>query len=143
MIEKIKYKNKLYALIVRETFRRKKGVNFFTPNNHNLQFGYMKHKKNHFIKPHRHIKRSSKVFYTSEVIHILKGKLRVDFYNEKQKYLFSKIIKANDIIILIKGSHGFKTIEPIEMLEVKQGPFQKNNDKINFKKVEEREIKIK
>ena len=71
-----KYKNKLYALIVRETFRRKKGVNFFTPNNHNLQFGYMKHKKNHFIKPHRHIKRSSKVFYTSEVIHILKGKLR-------------------------------------------------------------------
>ena len=143
MIEKIKYKNKLYALIVRETFRRKKGVNFFTPNNHNLQFGYMKHKKNHFIKPHRHIKRSSKVFYTSEVIHILKGKLRVDFYNEKQKYLFSKIIKANDIITLIQGSHGFKTIEPLEMLEVKQGPFQKNNDKIKFKKVDEREIKIK
>ena len=143
MIEKIKYKNKLYALIVRETFRRKKGVNFFTPNNHNLQFGYMKHKKNHFIKPHHHIKRSSKVFYTSEVIHVLKGKLRVDFYNDKQKYLFSKIIKANDIITLIQGSHGFKTIEPLEMLEVKQGPFQKNNDKIKFKKVDEREIKIK
>ena len=143
MIEQIKYKKKLYALIVRKNFRKKKGISFFTPKNLNLQFGYMKHQKNFFIKPHLHKKRLSKVFYTSEVIHLLKGKLRVDFYSEKKKYLFSKIIKANDIITLIQGSHGFKTIEPVEMLEVKQGPFHANHDKIKFKKIDEKEIKIK
>ena len=57
--------------------------------------------------------------------------------------LFSTIIKANDIITLIQGSHGFKTIEPVEMLEVKQGPFHVNHDKIKFKKIDEKEIKIK
>ena len=142
MLEQIKYKNKIYALIVRKNFRKKKGVSFFTPDNFNLQFGYMKHQKNYFIKPHLHKKRLSKIFYTSEVIHLLKGKLRIDFYNDKKNYLFSKIIVANDIITLIQGSHGFKTIEPVEMLEVKQGPFHERHDKIKFKKVDEKKIKI-
>ena len=143
MLEQIKHKRKLYALIIRGSFRKKKGVSFFTPNNLNLQCGYMNHKKNYFIKPHRHKKRLSKIFYTSEVIYLLKGKLRVDFYTEKQKYLFSKIIKANDIITLIQGSHGFKTIEPVEMLEVKQGPFNMIQDKVKFEKIYEDKIKIK
>jgi len=143
MIEQIKYKNKLYALIARKDFRKKKGISFFTPNNLNLQCGYMKHNKNYFIKPHLHKKRFSKIFYTSEVIYLLKGKLRIDFYTEKQNYLFSKIIKANEMITLIQGSHGFKTIEPVEMFEVKQGPFNMNHDKIKFEKVDEKKIKIK
>ena len=43
----------------------------------------MKHKKNHVIKPHLHLKRLNKIFYTSETIVLLKGKLRVDFYDNK------------------------------------------------------------
>ena len=143
MIEKVTYKKKLYSLIIRRNFRKKKGINFFTPDNLNLQCGYMKHKKNHFIKPHMHMKRMSKILYTSEVIYLLKGKLRVDFYTEKKSYLFSKIIKANDAIVLIKGSHGFKTMEPVEMLEVKQGPFKISHDKIKFNKIDENKIRIK
>ena len=81
-----KYKNKIYALIVRKDFRKKKGVSFFTPNNFSLQFGYMKHQKNYFIKPHLHKKRLSKIFYTSEVIHLLKGKLRIDSKIEIEYY---------------------------------------------------------
>ena len=143
MIEYIKYKGKLFAIIVRKNFRKKKGVSFFTPNNLNLQCGYMKHKRNYIIKPHTHKKRSSKILYTSEVIYLLKGKLRVDFYTNKQNYLFSKVIRANDLIALIQGSHGFKTIEPVEMLEVKQGPFKISHDKIKFDKIDENKIKIK
>ena len=103
----------------------------------------MKHKKNHSIKPHSHSKRLSKIFYTTEVLFLLKGKLRVDFYTEKQKYLFSKIIKANNIIILIKGGHGFKVIQPIEMLEVKQGPYNLIKDKVKFSGIYEKKSKKK
>ena len=46
MIEKINYKKKLVALIVRGKYRKKKGITFFTPNDATQQFGYMKHKKN-------------------------------------------------------------------------------------------------
>ena len=86
MIEKINIQKKLYALIVRSGYKKKKGVNFFSDARATQQFGYMNHKKGHIILPHRHIKRSSKIILTTEVIIILKGILRVDFYNNNEKY---------------------------------------------------------
>ena len=49
MIEKIKYKGKLFALIVGGKYRSKKGITFFTPDQATQQFGYMKHKKGYII----------------------------------------------------------------------------------------------
>ena len=143
MIEKIKYKNKLFALIVSGNYRSKKGITFFTPDNVTQQFGYMKHKKNHIIKPHKHKKRVTKILTTTEVILLLKGVLRVDFYNDKKKYLFSKILKKKSIILLVHGGHGFKVIKDVEMIEVKQGPFSVSKDKVKFDEVDEKKIKIK
>ena len=143
MIEKIKYKNKLFALIVSGNYRSKKGITFFTPDDATQQFGYIKHRKGYVIKPHKHKKRLTKIFTTTEVILLLKGVLRVDFYNLKKKYLFSKILKEKSIILLVHGGHGFKVIKDVEMIEVKQGPFNAANDKIKFEEVDEKKIKIK
>ena len=142
MIEKILYKNKLFALIVRGKFRKKKGINFFTPKYSTQQFGYMKHNKNHIIEPHRHNKRLTRILNTTEVILLLKGILRVDFYDDKKKYLFSKIIKEKDIIMLVQGGHGFKVLQNVEMIEVKQGPYSLSGDKTKFNKIDEKKIKI-
>ena len=143
MIEKIIHKNKLLALIVRGTYRKKKGITFFTPNESTQQFGYMKHKKKYVIKPHLHKKRLTKIFQTTEVILLLKGILRVDFYNNFKKYLFSKILKSKDIIMLVSGGHGFKILKDVEMLEIKQGPYNLIKDKIKFENIDENKIKIK
>jgi len=137
------HKNKLFALIVRGKFRKKSGINFFTSKKATQQFGYMKHKKNHIIKPHNHNKRLTKILSTTEVILLLKGVLRVDFYDNKEEYLFSKIIKEKDIIMLVHGGHGFKVLKNVEMVEIKQGPYSLSSDKIKFDKVNEKEIKIK
>ena len=143
MIEKILYKNKLFALIVRKKFRKKAGINFFTSNEATQQFGYMKHKKNYIIQPHQHNIRLTKILRTTEVIILLKGTLRVDFYNNNKKYLFSKIVNAKDIIMLVHGGHGFKVLKNVEMIEVKQGPYSLARDKIKFMKVDEQKIQIK
>ena len=143
MIEKIVNKKKLLALIVRGTYRKKKGITFFTPNESTQQFGYMRHKKEYIIKPHLHKKRITKILYTTEVILLLKGVLRVDFYNFNRKYLFSKILKQKDIIMLVHAGHGFKILKDVEMLEIKQGPYSLIKDKIKFKNVDEKKIKIK
>jgi len=143
MIEKISYKKKLLALIVRGEYRNKKGITFFTPNDSTQQFGYMKHEKKHTIKPHLHKKRVTKISYTTEVILILKGQLRVDFYTFTKKYLFSKILKEKDIIMLVHGGHGFKVLKDVEMLEIKQGPYSLIKDKIKFENINENKIKIK
>ena len=143
MIEKIKYKNKLFALIVSGNYRNKKGITFFTPDQATQQFGYMKYKKGYIINPHKHNKRLTKILRTTEVILLLKGVLRVDFYNQQKKYLFSKILKEKDIIMLVHGGHGFKVIKDVEMIEVKQGPYSLVKDKIKFNKIDEKKIKIK
>ena len=143
MIEKVVHKKKLFALIVRGKYRKKKGITFFTPEDATQQFGYMKHKKNYVIEPHQHNKRLTKILSTTEVILLLKGVLRVDFYENKKKYLFSKIIKATDIIMLVNGGHGFKILKEVEMIEVKQGPYSLSADKTKFKKVDEKKIKVK
>ena len=143
MIENIIHKKKFYALIVRKKFRKKKGVNFFTSKEATQQFGYMKHKKDHLIMPHQHNKRLTKILITTEVIVLLKGILRVDFYNEKKKYLFSKKIYDGDLIMLINGGHGFKVLKDVEMIEVKQGPYSLSSDKVKFNKIDEKKIKIK
>ena len=143
MIENIIHKKKLYALIVHKKFRKKKGINFFTSKEATQQFGYMKHKKDHLIMPHQHNKRLTKILITTEVIVLLKGILRVDFYNEKKKYLFSKKIYDGDLIMLINGGHGFKVLKDVEMIEVKQGPYSLSSDKVKFNKIDEKKIKIK
>ena len=133
----------MLALIVRARYRKKKGITFFTSNESTQQFGYMSHKKNHIIKPHLHKKRITKILYTTEVILLLKGVLRVDFYNFNRKYLFSKILKQKDIIMLVHAGHGFKILKDVEMLEIKQGPYSLIKDKIKFENVDEKKIKIK
>ena len=143
MIENIKHKKKLYALIVRKKFRIKSGVNFFTSQDATQQFGYMKHKKNHLIMPHKHNKRLTKILITTEVIILFKGILRVDFYGKKNEYLFSKKVYAGDIIMLVNGGHGFKVLKDVEMLEVKQGPYSLAADKVKFNKTDEKKIKIR
>ena len=143
MIKEIRYKKKLFALIVSGKYRSKKGVSFFTPNHTTQQFGYMTHKSGYTISPHKHNKRLTKILSTTEVIILLKGVLRVDFYNQQKKYLFSKILREKDIIMLVHGGHGFKIIKDVEMIEVKQGPYFLSKDKVKFKKVDEDRIKIK
>ena len=143
MIERIIHKKKLLALIVRGKYRNKKGITFFTPRESIQQFGYMKHRKSYIIKPHLHKKRLTKIFYTTEVILLLKGMLRVDFYSQFKKYLFSKILKEKDIIMLVHGGHGFKILKDVEMLEIKQGPYNLIRDKIKFDNIDDNKIKLK
>jgi len=143
MIEKIIYKKKLLALIVRGKYRNKKGITFFTTKESTQQFGYMKHEKKYIIKPHLHKKRLTRIFYTTEVILLLKGIVRVDFYTHSKKYLFSKLLKQKDIIMLVSGGHGFKILKNAEMLEIKQGPYNLIKDKIKFENINENQIKIK
>ena len=82
MIENITHKKKILAIIIRSTYQKKKGVNFFTKKNLIQQVAYMNHAKNHLIQPHTHKKIVRKISGTSEVLIILDGKLRVDFYSK-------------------------------------------------------------
>jgi len=141
MIKEISYKKNIFGYIIK--YQKNFGVNFLTPKKLSHQVGFIKHKSKHLIKPHKHFKNIRRIQYTSEVLIILKGKLRIDFYSNNKRYLFSKIIKKNDIIILNSGGHGFKVLETVEMIEVKQGPYNIKKDKEVFESIDDKSIKIK
>jgi len=131
MIEEFIHNGNAFAIIVRRDFNCP-GINFFTPNDYSQQLAYMSHRTGKEIQPHVHKKVQREVHYTQETLFIRKGKLQVDFYSDDQQYLESRVLEAGDVILLIKGGHGFKVLEDLEMFEVKQGPYAGDEDKIKF-----------
>lgn len=132
MIYKIEDNGKLLALIIPANFNEP-GIHFFTPNELSQQLAYMRHPAGKVIEPHVHNPVPREVHYTQEVLFIKKGKLRVDFFDEAQHYLQSRILEAGDVILLATGGHGFEVLEEIEMIEVKQGPYAGDCDKTRFR----------
>ncbi len=141
LVRYIEYKGKTLAIIIRNDYS-KEGVEFFTPNDFSQQLAYMKHPKGKRIDAHTHNVVPREVSYTKEVLVIRKGKLRVDFYEDDQTYIESHIVEQGDIILLAFGGHGFECLEDVEMIEIKQGPYLGEQDKVRFKGVDNKEVKL-
>jgi mannose-6-phosphate isomerase-like protein (cupin superfamily) len=138
-VEHCRFNDQLYAIIVRASFREP-GISFFSPPELSQQLAYMSHPEGKSIAPHRHNKVTREV---QEVLVIQKGKLQVDFYTEAEQYLESRVLSAGDVILLCSGAHGFEVLEPLEMLEIKQGPYAGENDKTRFPEAPASERRIK
>ncbi len=130
-LEKIVHNNQIYAIIIRSNYS-KDGVEFFTPNDFSQQLAFMKHPKGKLIQPHLHNVVTREVHYTKEVLVIRKGSLQVDFYDDNRVYIESRTLNSGDVILLAFGGHGFKCLEDVEMIEVKQGPYLGDADKVRF-----------
>ena len=131
MTEEILHQGRMLALILRAQFRAD-GIRFFTPSDFSQQLGYMNRPQGYVIPPHVHNPVERSVHYTKEVLFIRSGRVRVDFYDDGQDYLESRILGAGDVILLAFGGHGFEMLEPTEMIEVKQGPYAGESDKTRF-----------
>jgi len=139
MIENIQHNNLLLGIIIRADYK-KDGIEFFTNDNDSQQLGYMNRPEGYVIEPHRHNLVAREVHLTQEVLFIKSGRVRVDFYDNEQTYVKSSILKKGDVILLSDGGHGFKMLEKSEMIEVKQGPYCGDVDKVRFVPVDENDL---
>ncbi|MBP7087939.1 MAG: hypothetical protein KBB01_01430 [Candidatus Omnitrophica bacterium] len=135
MIEKIKYKDNVLAIIVRKEYD-KEGISFITPDDFTLQLGYMRHPKSYKIKPHMHQPVHRETIGTQEVIIIQKGKIKIDFYSPDKNYLESRELSEGDVILLISAGHGMTILDPVSMIEVKNGPYRPEQDKEKFEGID-------
>ncbi|MBC7428116.1 MAG: hypothetical protein H7336_05865 [Bacteriovorax sp.] len=141
MIQQIVHNNQLLSIIIRRNYE-KDGIEFFTPDDFSQQLAYMKRPKDYVIPPHMHNAVVREVKFTQEVLYIKSGRVRVDFYDETT-YLESTVLEAGDVILLAFGGHGFEMIEESEIIEVKQGPFGGEMDKVRFQPVAKEKLEIK
>lgn len=102
----------------------------------------MHHPAGKEIAAHVHNAVHRAVMFTQEVLFIKKGRLRVDFYDEYQDYLESRVLNPGDVILLVSGGHGFKALDELEMIEVKQGPYSGDKDKTRFEGIDDDQVVI-
>jgi hypothetical protein len=131
--------NKIVSIIIRNEYTNE-GIKFFSSENDSQQLGYMNRPSGYIISPHIHNFVKREVNFTQEVLFIKNGKVRVDFYTDDYNYLKSTILFKGDVILLLSGGHGFKMMEDSEIIEVKQGPYCGEDDKVRFKAVDESKI---
>ena len=137
--EQVEYEDKTLAIILRHEFK-KDGIEFLTPSHFTQQLGYMKREKDYVIKPHIHNAFNRSITHTKEVLFIKSGRVRVDFYSDNRKYFKSLLLAKGDVILLAYGGHGLYMIEESEIIEVKQGPFAEDRDKIKFEPIDESQV---
>lgn len=141
-IERIYNGDELLSVIIRDNYHAQ-GVTFITPDDFPHQLGYMNREKDYVIVPHVHNKVPRNVDFTQETLIIKSGVVRVDFYTQEQKYLESRIVYKGDIILLAAGGHGFKMIQPAEIVEIKQGPYAGAMDKVRFESIADEKVLLK
>ena len=138
----IKKKDKLIAIIIKNDHTCD-GVDFITPSEFSQQLAYMHNPAGRVIDAHVHNMVHRNVVLTQEVLFIKSGKLRVDLYDDYKDYLESVILERGDAILLVSGGHGFTVLEEVEMIEVKQGPYSGDKDKVRFNGIMDDEVIVK
>ena len=119
------------ALIIRTGYDEP-GIRFFTPPAFSQQVAVMKHPGGHRIAAHVHNLLARQVLYTQEVLIVRRGRIRVDLYASDRKPLFSRELRNGDAILLCGGGHAVEMLEETSLIEVKQGPYAGEQDKIIF-----------
>lgn len=142
MVENIIHGKEVLATILRTNYLSE-GIEFFTPSHFSQQLGYMNRPQGYVIPPHVHNPVAREVQFTKEVLFIKSGKVRVDFYDDNQNYLESRILNQGDILLLAFGGHGFEMLEASEIIEVKQGPYAGDADKTRFEPVSNQQLILK
>lgn len=141
VLEPINHEGHMLALILRAHYHAD-GIKFFTPNDFSQQLGYMNRPRGYVVPPHVHNPVAREVHFTKEVLFIKSGLVRVDFYDDNQNYLESRVLSRGDVVLLAFGGHGFEMLEDSEIIEVKQGPYAGDADKTRFEGIDRSVVRI-
>jgi hypothetical protein len=106
------------------------GIKFITPEHFPLQFGLLRYRKGGIARPHIHPNITRTINQAQELIHVEKGRIKLDIFNSRGKLCSSIVLGEGDSAFFISGGRGWVALEEAEVLEVKQGPFMGEKDKL-------------
>lgn len=130
-VEKIESEGKTLVYIIRARLKTS-NTEFFTPKTANLQVGYIVYPAGSIIPKHVHKKIIRKLDRTEEVLIVRKGSCEFDIYNDQRRLVATRKVKAGDVIVTVGGGHGFRVLQDLVLLEIKQGPYTGIDEKERF-----------
>jgi len=121
-ITKVSKNGTTYALLFSKDLTAE-GVRFLTEDENTFQVGLMERPAGYKVEPHQHAGCSTELHTISEFIYVEKGKVLVTVYDEEWEELKQQELSDGDFLLFLRGGHGLEVLEPVRMIEVKQGPF--------------------
>ena len=99
-------------------------LNFFSDDEEFIQVGTWDYDEGKELLAHSHNEVIREVHWTQEVLYIRKGSIKAGVYNINDEKIAELIGKEGDILILLRGGHGYQILEDgTQVLEVKNGPY--------------------
>lgn len=100
------------------------GLSFFSSDDEYLQVGTWGYDSPKELLAHTHNEVHRTVPWTQEVIFIKKGSIKSEIYDLSNQKIDEIICHSGDIIILLRGGHGYHILEDdTQVLEIKNGPY--------------------
>ena len=121
----------LLAVLI-DTKKNNNKKNFYTSNDLDIQVASFNLSYQDVIERHFHYSQNRNIKTTSEVIYLQSGKIEVEIYDINKKFVQNVLVKEEMLIILLQGAHAINIIEDSKFIEVKQGPYDPENDKERF-----------
>ncbi len=127
-IKEFRYGNKVIAVLVKREFQKVgKHANFISDPNSSLQLGVGLYPKGHIADAHTHDWREGHNVGYEELLHLDRGRMRVNLYGNGKVKFASFVMRAGDTVHFTSGGHSFEMLTPCKCIEVKQGPYEKEN----------------
>ena len=100
------------------------GLSFFSEDEDYIQVGTWGYDAPKELLAHTHKEVHRDVAWTQEVIFVKKGRILAEIYDLSNKKVKDIECHEGDIIILLRGAHGYHILEDdTQVLEVKNGPY--------------------
>lgn len=131
-IENIEENGKVLAQVLTSLSRSVK-TEFITSPDQKLQVGTIEVNSCRNIPRHRHQQTKRISFGTSEVLMVIKGEVTAKIFSDSSADLVAtRVLCEGMVIVLHSGGHSFESSIESILLEVKNGPYNENLDKVYF-----------
>jgi hypothetical protein len=124
-------RGEMLAYIVRASAAPRQ-TEFLTPPDCNLQVGRVVYPGGTEIARHVHLPIERHVVGTVEVLIVERGRCAVDVYTDQRELVATRELAEGDMVIAVGGGHGFRVLEDLVLLEIKQGPYPGGAEKERF-----------
>lgn len=131
-IEEVKAGDTLVGFLIRGSNRLPDRTTFVTPDEANLQVGYVVKLSEEEVPRHDHKPVERRIVGTCEVLVVQRGSGSVDFFDDERAFISSHRFAERDVLVMLGGGHGFRFDADTVLLEVKQGPYPGVDEKERF-----------
>ncbi|MES2632411.1 MAG: WbuC family cupin fold metalloprotein [Pseudomonadota bacterium] len=131
-VEVVSSQGKVLCYLVRHS-DEPAATQFFTKPEDPLQVGRIVHPQGHVIAPHRHQPLEAPSYLRPEALMVEQGRCELQIFDDQQRLVATRELRARDVAILLDCGHGFRMIEDTVLFEVKPGPYAGAAEKIYLK----------